>query len=494
MADLNDFFRTNLVDDHVAGDVNDLIAASLRSEYKNVETLSADKTLTDADTPIQRLNCNGANRIVKMPTADAVENHPFFIVNSTASGAYTLTVQNNGATINHAVLMPSEYILMLPDGNGTYQTLGRPFGRILTPAQITSNQNDYNPSGAGSADVIRLSSDASRNVTGLAFLSGGKAVLLLNVGSNDIVLKDESASSAAANRFALNADMTLSADQAVLAWYDPTSARVRVIGGGAAAGDKYPMEARLTLETGVPISTTDQTAKTTLYLTPYKGNQIAVYDGTSAWSTLTLSADISITLAGLTAGLPYDVYVYSNAGTLALELTAWTNTTTRATARALQNGVYVKTGATTRRFVGTICIVATGQCEDSVSKRMVNNFYNQVPRPMAVSYISSHAYATAAWRAWNNNAALSQVSMVLCDAQQAIGTYRTNITVAGGGGVAFGTATTGPGGSKGEQFNNVADVGSADVFLLAAGYNIFVAVEYGSLTTERISTTMSVWG
>ena len=262
--------------------------------------------------------------------------------------------------------------------------------------------------------------------------------------------------------------------------------------GSVFSGGGYPMEARLTLETGVPISTTDQTAKTTLYLTPYKGNQIAVYDGTSAWSTLTLSADISITLAGLTAGLPYDVYVYSNAGTLALELTAWTNTTTRATARTLQNGVYVKTGATTRRYIGTIAIVATGQCEDSSVKRMVYNYYNQVTRLAVLSNINSHAYATAAWRAWNNDAANSQVMFMLGDAQQVTGIYRANITVGGGGGVSFGIATTGPGGVKGEQFNNAVDVGSSDAFVYAEGSRVLVGVEYGSLTTERISITAQI--
>jgi hypothetical protein len=171
-------------------------------------------------------------------------------------------------------------------------------------------------------------------------------------------------------------------------------------------------DARLTLETGVSASTTDQTAKTTLYLTPYKGNRIAVYSGT-AWSILALAADISITLAGLTAALPYDVYVYSNAGTLTLELTAWTNTTTRATALTTQDGIYVKTGAATRRYVGTICIAATGQCEDSVAKRFVWNYYNRLPRKLYVTdATASWTYQTATWRSANNSTA-NRVEVVI---------------------------------------------------------------------------------
>jgi hypothetical protein len=122
----------------------------------------------------------------------------------------------------------------------------------------------------------------------------------------------------------------------------------------AGGGDKYPMEARLTLETGVAVSTTDQADKATLYLTPYKGCQIATYDGVSAWSVIELTADLSLDISGYTASKPYDIWVYDNGGTLTLDSTIWTNTTTRATALALQNGVYVKTGATTRRYIGTI--------------------------------------------------------------------------------------------------------------------------------------------
>jgi hypothetical protein len=188
--------------------------------------------------------------------------------------------------------------------------------------------------------------------------------------------------------------------------------------GGA---DKYPMEARLTLETGVAVSATAQTAKTTLYLTKYKGDQIATYSGT-AWVNIALTADLSITLATLTASLPYDVWVYSNAGTLTLELTAWTNTTTRATALTTQNGVCVKTGATTRRYVGTICITATtGQCEDSESSRLVYNYYNQVQRQLsAIDTTDNWSYTTATWRAANNSTVLgvSRVGVIVGVAEQ----------------------------------------------------------------------------
>ena len=99
---------------------------------------------------------------------------------------------------------------------------------ILTPTQIAANQNDYNPSGLATAHVLRLSTDASRNITGLAGGVPGRAVLLFNVGSFNIVLKDADASSVAANRFALNGDVTLVADEGIWIWYDGTTERWRV--------------------------------------------------------------------------------------------------------------------------------------------------------------------------------------------------------------------------------------------------------------------------
>lgn len=99
----------------------------------------------------------------------------------------------------------------------------------ITTAPITSNQNDYNPTDLTRATALRLSSDASRDITGLQGVRDGRVLILHNVGSNPIVLKDESLSSTDAYRFALSADVTLNADQSMLLQYDTTSARWRAV-------------------------------------------------------------------------------------------------------------------------------------------------------------------------------------------------------------------------------------------------------------------------
>ncbi len=117
----------------------------------------------------------------------------------------------------------------------------------IAPPQIAADQNDYNPSGLAGASVLRLSSDASRNITGLAGGADGRLVAIVNTGANDIVLKDASAASMPANRFAFPGDITLAAKQGAVLWYDATDARWKLlagpqIGGGTAAGAPADLE------------------------------------------------------------------------------------------------------------------------------------------------------------------------------------------------------------------------------------------------------------
>lgn len=110
-------------------------------------------------------------------------------------------------------------------------------GAVLSPSQITSNQNNYNPTNLATAIVMRLSTDASRDITGLAGGADARKIRLHNIGSFNIVLKHESGSSTAANRFVLvdATDLTVKPNQVVLLDYDATTARWRVISGGSAS-------------------------------------------------------------------------------------------------------------------------------------------------------------------------------------------------------------------------------------------------------------------
>lgn len=110
--------------------------------------------------------------------------------------------------------------------------------------QITSDQNDYDV-GAKQRSSIGLSSDAARNITGILATSvnDGAFLFIQNRGSFAITLKDESASSSAANRFALNADLVLDADAGCILQYDATSSRWRALGvlPTTSGGSSMPM-------------------------------------------------------------------------------------------------------------------------------------------------------------------------------------------------------------------------------------------------------------
>lgn len=175
---------------------------------------------------------------------------------------------------------------------------------------------------------------------------------------------------------------------------------------GTGIVDPGVFHARLTTESGVPVSITDRTAQATIYLTPYLGTYITLYDG-SNWIYFSLN-EINLALSGLTSGKNYDVWCYSNAGAPTLELSsAWTNDTTRADALALQNGVYVKSGTPTRRYVGTIRTTGTTTTEDSASKRFVWNNYNRVERYCQgpTETTDTWNYSTATIRQANANTA-----------------------------------------------------------------------------------------
>jgi hypothetical protein len=161
---------------------------------------------------------------------------------------------------------------------------------------------------------------------------------------------------------------------------------------------------RLTLTTALPVTTADVTGATTIYLTPHKGNRIALYTGRH-WAVHS-SAEVSLALGTLTSGLNYDVFAYSVAGVVTLEALAWTNDTTRATALVRQDGIWSKTGALTRRYVGTFRTTSTTATEDSAAKRFLFNAENRVDRRMLVKETTdSWTYSTDTYRSANNSTA-----------------------------------------------------------------------------------------
>lgn len=171
--------------------------------------------------------------------------------------------------------------------------------------------------------------------------------------------------------------------------------------------------------TSEAIPGSDTSSATTIFFCPYTSGRISLWDGTHWVERLVgngISA-ISLSLSGLTNGFNYDVYaVWSNPGVV-LELVKWTNDISRATALTGQDGVLVKTGDATRRYVGTIRTIATNATTDTPAQRFVWNYYHRQPLHGAwVNPANSWTVAALAftgWRPVNNNTNPPQVEFVI---------------------------------------------------------------------------------
>lgn len=109
------------------------------------------------------------------------------------------------------------------------------FQGVISPAQITSDQNDYT-TGKDNTFAYRLNSDNStRKITGISTAAAagpnGKTVAIINVGTSDITLVHESASSTAGYRFNFvgSTNQVVRPNGCCLLYYDNNSSRWRAI-------------------------------------------------------------------------------------------------------------------------------------------------------------------------------------------------------------------------------------------------------------------------
>ncbi len=114
----------------------------------------------------------------------------------------------------------------------------------ITPTALSGSVDNYNPTGLSTSSVIRLSGGAAdRNITGLAGGAAGRSITIINIGTtNNLIFKNLSGSSTAANQFGLGADVTIAANgQSAKFWYDTTASLWRAeatytTAGGIATG------------------------------------------------------------------------------------------------------------------------------------------------------------------------------------------------------------------------------------------------------------------
>jgi len=259
-------------------------------------------------------------------------------------------------------------------------------------------------------------------------------------------------------------------------------------------------EFRLTLSTGVPVA--DVTNATTIYCCPYVGNHIALYTS-GAWVMRT-SAQFSLALGTLTSGRPYDVFCYDNSGVPTLEFLIWTSITVRATALAYQDGVLVKSGDATRRYLGTFTPNTTTQVSDNATNRNLSNYYNRVCKKMSATVgATGYTYTTATWRQANGGA-LEQLQFTVGVAEDVIpvsvsanaANSSATIEVAVGIGV---DSTSSPSATTPKSYTGAANIAStlsvSYDYATAVGYHYLAWLEYSAATgTTTWNTTVTTSG
>lgn len=157
------------------------------------------------------------------------------------ANAQFLTLATDGTLASERVFTPGNNLVGTDAGAGSTYTLAADtqavlWTGIISPTALTGSVNDYNPTNLSTSSVLRLDSDGNYNITGISGGSAGRLLILHNVGANSLTITDEDVLSTAGNRFALNSDTTIAADQSLLIQYDGTSSRWRLIGGTGGAG------------------------------------------------------------------------------------------------------------------------------------------------------------------------------------------------------------------------------------------------------------------
>jgi len=149
--------------------------------------------------------------------------------NGTAiSAAVNSDLPAMSATVGGAVPTPPNNTTTFLRGDGTFAApAGGSTESVISPSQLAANTDNWNPSGLSTATVIRLSTDAIRNITGLTAPAEVRRVTLINIGTKTAMLTGEDASSTAANRFAFYPDEPLLPGATITIIYDLTSSRWR---------------------------------------------------------------------------------------------------------------------------------------------------------------------------------------------------------------------------------------------------------------------------
>lgn len=258
---------------------------------------------------------------------------------------------------------------------------------VISPSSLSGDQNNYAPTGIGTASTLRLTSSLAVTITGLAGAAGptaptsGRKIKIINIGSFSITFAANSSSSTAANRFGIPASFVLYAGQSCEWLYDATSSLWRLIGSYQFVNTSPQGNCQLRLG-----------SSTTVTLFPYQGNFVSFPSGaiatipssgiTSTYNNASLNGTSGQTLSNTTL---YYAYLWdSGSGVYVID---W-STTGHATDTT--TGIEIKSGDPTRVLVGMAYLVGANFL-DSDSNRLVGSWFNRRHRLLKNSFTTTRS-------------------------------------------------------------------------------------------------------
>jgi hypothetical protein len=288
-------------------------------------------------------------------------------------------------------------------------------------------------------------------------------------------------------------------------------------------------QGRITLTSGMPVTIADVVSATQVFFTPFRGNQLSLYDGAD-WEVFALTevstkltdtqdgttASGSAVVTGLTdtsqlavgmevsgvsipanttiqsidsasqvtldqnaiststnsltfkipADTNVDLFCYRSGMTPKLDMVLWAGDTTRATALAQLDGVPVMNGENTRRYMGTIRTTAiAGQSEDSELRRFVFNAFNPAPRKLKV--VETTSEWTYSGSIWRpvRNQTTNRVEVIIGRPGSLTSLHAMLRFSGSGSGAAHGIGYDTTTDTSADLWPNVTNMGNASVYL-----------------------------
>lgn len=279
---------------------------------------------------------------------------------------------------------------------------------------------------------------------------------------------------------------------------------------GRSATDPRAINGRLTLVSGTPVMASTVSSATTLYYTPYNGNQVLLPYGGSFISIP--FSEMSLSTGSLVGGQVYDVFAYLGTSGVAICFgPSWNAGATPGNTRARGqgagssgigrvNGLLVNVAAISGGpaalqglYLGSVITDATGGSLSFNTGGVgpvagvvgVWNMYNRVSVGGFVRDASYYATNVTSWQAAHNSGAYRVTFVVGFTEDTWRGDYQVYAVTSGGAGyIGVGyNSTTAPTGSTGTVGSSAFGNPTASAIVQPFGGNIFSALECVSAGT-----------